>query len=815
MNAAPSSPLNGSPMPPHYLNDDTFQEQEPQDEQATVFSIETYAEHWTEEQSFSVATLAACAISALESSQGVETLPWKHPFLRSLFKQLGINSRAEQEMFLSLQETLSYQDCNLQVLAEPLLPAMYRRQPSRSRSQSPASPRQNSTASSPVSSPPLSPTRRRRSVHHQLQYGQPKSSAWSSPHQKFMDPLQPVAEEDSPEIDIRLEVINDLLYIGLGFDPSTRSRTKTPTPPLPSPIPQSSSQQSLSSSLSQDLVGFSTDMPPGYTEHDDLYPFEATDIWKEDEKSTAGALAPPIEISPPPRLPPRQPLNQHQGERPPELPPRAPSISTTISSLSSSSSSSSSSSKLSGRVEPLEYDARARAIIFKMCNYLYLSYESFVHIEKQIAQHLYFYQQELIEAEREELEEERRLQEEIEQQQRLQNQGQGTGARFGAFFSNLRGNRTSVSQPTPVNPHGVAMQTQAKTSMQELEKKKKTWKYVATGLSIAAGATVIGLTGGLAAPLVAVGAGVLLGSGAAVLGTTAGIAVMASLFGLAGGGLAGYKMHRRTKDLKVLSFTPIVKDPTLPQIPSLHLDIVISGYLFDESEVIDAWQGTAENALDGNDVFHLTFEPAELVTLGNAFKVFLATEAVRMVSTQVISQTVFAALASALVLPFGLMRAGDLIDNPWVVAMDRARKSGYVLADILMERVQGHRPTTLIGYSTGAVVIWECLLELAKRKEHGLINSVVLLGAPIKTDMAEKWKEASSVVSHRFINGYSRKDVVLASIYRLHALGLDVAGLQPVEAVSRIENVDLTDIVGGHLEYRENLNMIISLLGTL
>src|SRR5690606_30894305 len=58
-----------------------------------------------------------------------------------------------------------------------------------------------------------------------------------------------------------------------------------------------------------------------------------------------------------------------------------------------------------------------------------------------------------------------------------------------------------------------------------------------------------------------------------------------------------------------------------------------------------------------------------------------------------------------------------------VIAMDRARKSGYVLADILIERVQGNRPTTLIGYSTGTVVIWECLLELARRKEHGLVNS--------------------------------------------------------------------------------------------
>ncbi|KAG0322962.1 hypothetical protein BG000_002751 [Podila horticola] len=436
-------------------------------------------------------------------------------------------------------------------------------------------------------------------------------------------------------------------------------------------------------------------------------------------------------------------------------------------------------------------------------------------IEKQIAQHLYFYQQELVEAEKleqkrkEERERQRKEEEKILEQQRIRDEqlileeraNAPTGR--GRFFSNFKKsgfyqNIASVGSNSPtigesstgsqraMTQHEAAMQNQAQASMQELEKKKKTWRYLATGLGVAAGATVIGLTGGLAAPLVAAGATVLIGSGAAVLGTTAGLAVMTSLFGLAGGGLAGYK-----------------------------LAIVISGYLFDESEITGAWEGTAEHALNGSDVFHLTFEPAELVTLGNAVKIFVATEAVRMVSTQVIQQTVFAALASALVLPLGLMRAGDLIDNPWVVAMDRARKSGYVLADILMERVQGARPTTLIGYSTGAVVIWECLLELAKRKEYGLVNSVVLLGAPIKTDLIDKWKAASSVVANRFVNGYSKKDVVLGSIFRLHALGLDVAGLHPVESVSRIENVDLSDIVGGHLEYRENLNMVVSLLGVL
>lgn len=52
-----------------------------------------------------------------------------------------------------------------------------------------------------------------------------------------------------------------------------------------------------------------------------------------------------------------------------------------------------------------------------------------------------------------------------------------------------------------------------------------------------------GLTGGLAAPLVAAGAATVIGSaGAAALGSTAGIAVMASLFGAAGAGLTGKRV---------------------------------------------------------------------------------------------------------------------------------------------------------------------------------------------------------------------------------------------------------------------------------
>lgn len=55
-----------------------------------------------------------------------------------------------------------------------------------------------------------------------------------------------------------------------------------------------------------------------------------------------------------------------------------------------------------------------------------------------------------------------------------------------------------------------------------------------------------GVTGGLAAPLVAAGAATIIGSaGAAALGSVAGIAVMTSLFGAAGAGLTGKRQKCR------------------------------------------------------------------------------------------------------------------------------------------------------------------------------------------------------------------------------------------------------------------------------
>ncbi|XP_043387803.1 transmembrane and coiled-coil domain-containing protein 4 isoform X5 [Chelonia mydas] len=114
----------------------------------------------------------------------------------------------------------------------------------------------------------------------------------------------------------------------------------------------------------------------------------------------------------------------------------------------------------------------------------------------------------------------------------------------------------------------------AEASRRKKERKRKLRRYLMIGLATIGGGTVIGLTGGLAAPLVAAGAATIIGSaGAAALGSTAGIAVLASLFGAAGAGLTGYKMKKRVGAIEEFEFL------SLTEGKQLHITIAITGWL--------------------------------------------------------------------------------------------------------------------------------------------------------------------------------------------------------------------------------------------
>lgn len=156
----------------------------------------------------------------------------------------------------------------------------------------------------------------------------------------------------------------------------------------------------------------------------------------------------------------------------------------------------------------------------------------------------------------------------------------------------------------------------------------------------------------------------------------------------------------------------------------------------------------------------------------------------------------------ALQLPIILTKLSYLIDNPWAVSLDRATAAGKILADSLIERNLGTRPITLVGYSLGSRVIFSCLQELAKRGAYGLIQNVYLFGSPV-VYKKEEYLRARTVVPGRFVNGYNRTDWVLGYLFRLTNGGIRrVAGLAAIEGLPWIENMDCTEFVNGHMEYR-------------
>ncbi|KAF7239394.1 Transmembrane and coiled-coil domain-containing protein 4 [Varanus komodoensis] len=338
------------------------------------------------------------------------------------------------------------------------------------------------------------------------------------------------------------------------------------------------------------------------------------------------------------------------------------------------------------------------------------------------------------------------------------------------------------------------------------ERRKKLKRYLLIGLATVGGGTVIGLTGGLAAPLVATGAAAVIGSaGAAALGSAAGIAVMASLFGAAGAGLTGYKMKKRVGAIEEFEFLPLTEGK------QLHIAIAVTGWLSPGKygSFVTPWG----SLLQSREQYCLAWESKYLVELGNAFNTLL-NGLVNVVGQEALKYTVLSGIVTALALPASLLTVASVIDNPWGVCLHRSAEVGKHLAQILLGRHQGRRPVTLVGFSLGARVIYFCLQEMAKEEDcRGIVEDVVLLGAPVEGD-ATCWKPITKVVSGKIVNGYCRGDWLLSLVYRTSSAQLNVAGLQPVNLDDRrMVNVDLSSVVSGHLDYMKQMDTILKAVG--
>ena len=130
-----------------------------------------------------------------------------------------------------------------------------------------------------------------------------------------------------------------------------------------------------------------------------------------------------------------------------------------------------------------------------------------------------------------------------------------------------------------------------------------------------------------------------------------------------------------------------------------------------------------------------------------------------------------------------------------------------------MNRHAGVRPVTLVGFSLGARQIFYALVELARAKAFGLVQDVFIFGATV-TASRQTWLEVRSVVSGRFVNGFASNDWMLGYLFRATSGGLNtVAGLRPVELVPGMENVEVTNIIFGHMSYRSTMPQLLAKVG--
>ncbi|RKP14290.1 hypothetical protein BJ684DRAFT_4159, partial [Piptocephalis cylindrospora] len=331
-------------------------------------------------------------------------------------------------------------------------------------------------------------------------------------------------------------------------------------------------------------------------------------------------------------------------------------------------------------------------------------------------------------------------------------------------------------------------------------------RWAMMGLATVGGGLMLGLSAGLLAPVI--GAGLAAGfTGIGVAGTGAfmggagGMALITTGGVLTGSGLAGKKMHKRTKGVSFFDFHPVVDDKRA------NLLLCVSGML---SRDEDFWLPFSTVDPIVGDQFCLMWEPEMLTELDNVLKI-LAGELLGQAVQTVLGHTMLSTLMAGLMWPLALSKLGYLVDNPWSVGLDRARKAGLILADTLLQHMQGHRPVTLVGYSLGARVIFYCLVELARVHAYGIVEDVYFAGAPV-TASNELWTEAVSVVGGRLVNCYHKNDWVLGFLYRTVAR-YPVAGLAPIEGVCRLENMDVSLELKGHLGYRAAMPRLLKRLG--
>lgn len=213
----------------------------------------------------------------------------------------------------------------------------------------------------------------------------------------------------------------------------------------------------------------------------------------------------------------------------------------------------------------------------------------------------------------------------------------------------------------------------------------RAWKIA---IAAVADAALLGVTGGLAAPLVAGAIGGMMGGVgldgvAGVLGFVAGNGtLMGARFGVLGGKMRRERMDAHVREVEDFAFVPLEAEEELlggeekdtaaaaeggggsAANKRLRVTIGISGWLDREADMLKPWTKILSDDTDG---YVLRYDVATLLDLGRSLHTIVTSSAVRAVELELLHRTVLATLLSTL-WPLWLLNSARIINNPWALA---------------------------------------------------------------------------------------------------------------------------------------------------
>ena len=157
--------------------------------------------------------------------------------------------------------------------------------------------------------------------------------------------------------------------------------------------------------------------------------------------------------------------------------------------------------------------------------------------------------------------------------------------------------------------------------------------------------------------------------------------------------------------------------------------------------------------------------------------------------------------------------------SSWYESVTNSEKASFALMRDI-ELIYSFKPDVeiiLMGHSLGARVIFNTLKNL--QKTNFKILEVYLFGGAVSRNDKAGWLSALTTVDKKVYNFYSLNDSVLKNLYKSTMIGDNPIGLGEIEfynsadlKLAELVNINVTDIIGGHTEYKDKIQSLMSVI---